>query len=243
VVLRQRDPETKVLPADAFEVVARSDGLPQRLDNQPGSSTYELVLEFTAAKAGRYAVRLERQRSSQWVMRVDPATGRFVLGRIDGLTPTGIRPLGSNTLPTLEKGWELRTRLFVETVDDVSSRQGRPVFLDFATGRGTLGVPGDARALFSVGAADFEDRRRPYSASGGPANLDHLIKPDILAYDALSVGKEQTGVAYGASLATPFAAGTAASVRSSGVRPLPLCRFLRDRPGRVFGTPEGNGAR
>ncbi len=239
VVLHQRDPGAKVLPADAFEVVARSEPLPQRLDNQPTSSTYELLLEFPVDKAGRYAVRVERQRSSQWELLVDPRNGREAVGLVDGLTPTGIRPLGTNTLPALEKQWELRTRLFVETVDEASVRQGRPVFLDFATARGTLGVPGDARAVVSVGAAGLDDKRRPYSADGAAANLDYLVKPDVLAYDALRLGKEETGVAFGASLATPFAAGLAACLRSDGMRPADLWRYLHQRPGGVLRAPAG----
>src|SRR5262249_22157646 len=60
VLLRQRDPEGKEIPADVMDVVARSPVLPQRIDNQPSFSIYEAALEFTVEKAGRYAVRIEK---------------------------------------------------------------------------------------------------------------------------------------------------------------------------------------
>ena len=126
VVLRQRDPQAKQLPADDFEVVGRAQGLPQRLDNEPNASTYEHVLEFTVPKAGRYAVRIERQLPTRWALFEDPSSGREGMGLVEGLAPTGIRPLGAATLPELEKKWELRPRLFVSAGDDKVGRQGRP---------------------------------------------------------------------------------------------------------------------
>src|SRR5207253_10892926 len=45
LVLRQRDPAGSKLPADDMEIVARSDGVAQRLDNQPSSAAYEQVVE------------------------------------------------------------------------------------------------------------------------------------------------------------------------------------------------------
>src|SRR5207244_1551966 len=44
-LLRQRDPEAKELPADAFEIVARTTGWAERIEHLPGGSVYELVLE------------------------------------------------------------------------------------------------------------------------------------------------------------------------------------------------------
>src|SRR5262249_35865950 len=85
VVLRQRDPDGKDLPADEFQVVARSAGLPQRLENHRNASTYELILEFTTAKGGRHALRIERQAPSMWALLDDPLSGRELLGQIEGL--------------------------------------------------------------------------------------------------------------------------------------------------------------
>jgi hypothetical protein len=237
VILRQRDPSGKVLPADDFEVVARAEGLPQRLDHQANASTYEQTVEFTVPKGGRFAVRLERQLPSRWVLLVDPASSREAVGLVDRLTPTGIRPLGTATLPEVEKRWELRARLFVSAADDVTARSGRPVFADFPTNMGTVGMPADARAVLAVGAASFRNQPEPDSARGPPAHLDYFVCPQLLAYDRLDLGVDPPGVAYGTSLATPFAAGTAATLRSAGLSCAQLLRQLCQRPGAVFVTP------
>src|SRR5262249_11976376 len=52
VVLRQRDPKGEKLAADDLEVIARSEGLPQRLENQPTFAVYEQAVEFVADPAG-----------------------------------------------------------------------------------------------------------------------------------------------------------------------------------------------
>src|SRR5690606_31396554 len=70
VLLRQRDPEGKVLPADLFEVVARAEKL-ERLDYRTGSAVYELSLRKKLDKAGRYAVRIERLVEGTWVLVED----------------------------------------------------------------------------------------------------------------------------------------------------------------------------
>jgi hypothetical protein len=237
VILRQRDPEGKTLSADDLEVVARSGVFPQRLDNQQNASTYELAVEFTTVKGGRYAVRLERQPAAVWRLALDPSTGRQAMGQLTGLRPTGIRPLGAATLADLEKKWEMRARLFVETVDDTSFRLGRPVLLDFATSQGTVGIPGDARGVVTVAAADANDRLQPHSAGGPPVNLDHLVRPNVLAYDRLRLGEGETGGAYGSSVATAFAAGIAATLRGAGMTRDQFLQYVQCNPGAVLKAP------
>lgn len=237
IVLRQRDPAGKALPADALDVVAVSYGTPRRLDNQPNRSTYEMAVEFPIAKDGRYAVRLERQVPARWTLLVDPRSGREWVGQVSGLTPTGLRPLGVATLPALEKRWELSPRLFVTVADDAAGGKGQVVFLDFPTTLGNVGMPGDARSLVTVGAADLAGRPEPYSAKGPPPNLENLLSPDVFAYDRLDLGKDQAGVAFGTSLATPFAAGLAASRLSAGTTRDQFLSSLPRRPGGLLTIP------
>jgi hypothetical protein len=139
----------------------------------------------------------------------------------------------------LEKKWELRPRLFVSAIDDKVGRQGRPVFADFATDLGTVGMPADARSLVTVGAAGFDNRPQPYSAKGPPAFLDYFVCPEAFAYDRLELGVEPPGVAYGTAVATPFAAGIAASLRSAGMSRAEFVRHLCQRPGAVLVAPRG----
>jgi hypothetical protein len=201
VLLRQLDPAGAKRPRDDMEVVAQSVSLPQRLDNQPASATYEQTVEFTVKEPGRYALR--------------------VLGRI----PDGIRPPGVPTLPVMQRWGEIHPRVFIQTLDG----PGRAVFADYAPAVGNLGTPGEARAVITVGAADLENRREPSSATGPPAGLELLPKPDVLAYGAVEQG--------GTSVATGFAAGLVASARSAGI---PRSRFLEAMqvlPGGVMRVP------
>lgn len=206
VVLRQRDPSGKQLPADDLEVVARSFGIPQRLDNQPGSATYEQTVEFTVETPGRYALRVEGR----------PATGRV--------------PPGVPTLPASDQSFEFRPRLFVNTLADPAQDGGRAVFLDFPTDLGSIGMPADAHRALSVGAADLAGKRQPYSAGGPPANMELLRKPDLLAYDELPLGSAVRGT----GVAAAFAAGMTATAFSAGVSPAHFLPLLHVQPGGLL---------
>jgi hypothetical protein len=201
LVLRQRDPSGAKLPADDLEVVAQTEKLPQRLQNLPAAATYEHAVEFTVPAAGRYALMIQ------------------------GQAPKSTRPADRPGLPSKQKSGELRPRVFVSTLDG----KGRAVLLDFTTDgprrsreAGSLGVPGDARAVITVGAADGRGRPEPYSAPGPAADLALLSKPEVLAYDQLGAGVD--GEARGTSVAASFAAGLAASALSAGA---PRTRFLQ----------------
>jgi hypothetical protein len=218
VLLRQRDPAGKQLPTDDMEEVAHSlgyadrYGLPQRLANAPSFATYEQTFEFTIPKAGRYALRVE------------------------GKVPASIRPEGVPNLPNLDKTWELRTRIFMEVVDDASRAAGRPVFLDYATDEGTLGMPADARSLLTVGAAGRSNRALAYSATGPAMNLELLPKPNLLVADDGRLGPEGA-VAYGTDLAAPFAAGLAARSLARGQSRVDYWKCFQGRAARVLRAP------
>lgn len=230
-VLRQRDPELKTLPGDAFEIVGRSSKLPVRLEHIPGHSIYEHSVEFTVDKASRYAVRVERQLPTRWVLREDSLTNRPTFALLQDLVPTGLRPRGVATLTALEKTWELRVRMFVEVLDDTTRTLGRPILHDHATEQGTLGVPADARGIITVGALDAEGKPMKASTAGAPAFQDLGHKPDIHAPAGLEVLPDGMS-AYGTSLATPFAAGWAASMMSSGLTRDQVFDYLQQQPGQ-----------
>lgn len=212
VVLRQRDPTGTKLSADDMEVVARSDGVPLRLDNEPSSAAYEQTVEFSVANPGRYALRVE--------------------GRI----PPSIRPPGEPTLPSLQQTWELRPRLFVRVLDDSVRATGRALFADYATDQGNPGVPADAHAVISVGAVNASRQPQAYS-SFGPA-LDQALRPrpDTFSFDELALGLEPAQAAAGTSVAAAFAAGTAASSLSAGLLPEHLLLAIRRQRGGFFCT-------
>src|SRR5262249_51850561 len=126
---------------------------------------------------------------------------------------------------------------FVEATAGSDVNLGRPVFADFPTDAGSIGVPADAHHVIAVGAADLSGKARPYSAKGPPANLELLLKPDVLAFDALGVAPEGSPRAYGPSLAAPFAAGLAATLHSAGASRPQILHILQAQWGQVFRVP------
>jgi hypothetical protein len=210
LVLRQRDPTGTKLAADDMEVVARSDGVPLHLDNQPSSAAYEQTVEFTVEKPGRYAVRVE---------------GRVL---------ATIRPVNEPTLPSLQTQWELRPRLFVRVLDDSARATGRALFEDYATGQGNPGMPADAHALISIGAVSASTKPQTYSSLGPAFDQELRPRPDEFTFDELSLGVEAAEVTAGTGLAAAFAAGTAASALSAGMPPNCFLSPIRQRSGGLL---------
>lgn len=189
VVVNQPDPEGARRPSDDLAIVAQSVGLPQRIENRPEASTYEQVVEFDAAAAGRFAVRIE------------------------GLPPDGIVPPGTPMLPAVRRAGELRPRVFVETV----AGDGRAVFEGYATRAGTIGTPADALRAVTVGAVDDASRPQPYSAEGAALGTEMSPRPDVRAADRL--GLEGARDAGGTGMSAAFVAGHAAALVGSGAGP------------------------
>jgi hypothetical protein len=216
VVLRQRDPTGTRLPADEMEVVAASVGLPQRILNLPNAATYEQSVEFTVDPPGQYALRL--------------------LGSVPG----SVRPRGAAALAGRSEeqpGGELRPRIFVEVRDDSSRGAGRPIFIDFATAEGGIGMPGDAYHTITVGSASADRFAEPYSALGPPWNLRLLAKPTVLSYGRLHLDKEGPKDPTGAAAA--FAAGLTTSAFSAGMPRAWFWRNITNQPGHTLWVPEG----
>lgn len=234
-LLRQRDPAAKLVPADAFDVVARSGGLPQRLEYLPSGAVYEITLETTLETAGRYALRVDRQPATLWIADEHPERKTPVLEQLRDLNPIGIRPHGAPTLPALVKDWELRPRLFVAAADDASRRAGRVLLGDFFTDVGSIGLPAGGRGLVSVGAVSLKDQARRYSAAGAPPFAPLASRPTLWTYDALTLAD---GAASGADVAAPFAAGAAAALLSGGMTPAQLVPLLHAQRCRVLRVAE-----
>jgi len=247
VLVRQRDPDGKKVPADDLEVVAYSSDFSsspprlwptQRLLNQPSFAVYETPLEITIDQPGRYAVRVERQVGSKWLAFEDPR-GKLVLQRSELSVAAGTRPPGSATLLASERSWELRPRIFVQARDDAQRLQGRPVFLDYATGLGTIGTPADSRGVLAVGAAGLKGRPQPYTSPGPPSDMELARVPGLLMYDTIAVAPDGTPGPHGSSLATPFAAGAAATLLGSGLSAERVERMLQELRGSVLVMPRG----
>jgi hypothetical protein len=233
-LLRQRDPEARQFPADSFDLVARTGLYPERIDHRPNGSVYEQVLEATLEKSGRYALRIERQPDFVYEIRKNADGTHATFHKIEQLTASGTRPLGAPTLAAFEKTWELKPSLFVQFVNVEQRLQGRLVLADYATDLGTLGLPADGRFVIAVGAADRERRPRSYAALGPPAFLELARTPTLFQYDDVGLG---TGPAFGAPLASAFAAGLTASVLSSGVPQERLLERIRMQPGHLYHAP------
>jgi hypothetical protein len=240
VLLRQRDPEGKIVPADAFDVIARTSGEPTRLEHLPGSTLYELALDVTLDRPGRYAVRIERQRDTKWILVKHPTrSDQFVFQQLRDLNPTGTRPVGAPTLTGLEKNWELRPHLGVETVDE-ARRLGRLLLADFRTDAGAIGVPADARGVVSVGAVDLKDRPQPYSAVGAPMLAELRRLPVLWTYDSVELAG---GGALGTSVAAAYAAGTTAALLSIGLSREQAVAWLCGQQGQVLRVPASTAKR
>jgi hypothetical protein len=212
VVLRQRDPSGNQLPADDMELIARSEGLPLRIENRPDVGVYEQVVEFSVPAAGRYALRVE------------------------GEVHPGTRPPAAPSLPGIEKNWELQPRVFVDVVNDPLKLAGRPIWLDYATDLGTIGTTGDAHGLITLGAADSAGNPESFSSPGPPLYLELLTKPDALALSQLQF---QAGgpIAFGSGVATAFAAGQAAVLVGDHVPLIQVEALFRWQRGKLLRLP------
>lgn len=214
VLLRQRDPTGKKLAGDDMEVVAYSVGPALRLQNLPNSATYEQTLEYTVASPGRYALRVE------------------------GRAPTSIRPANVAAIATAEQRFgELRTRIFLDVGEGAVRSVGRPVFLDYATNQGEVGMPADAHSAITIGAADASDQPRSYSAKGSPLGLALLNKPNLLAYDSLELAPEGTAI-QGTNVATSFAAGLAAAAMNAGMSRSHFLHLIPEKTATILRAPE-----
>ena len=232
-LLRQRDPEAKKLPADLFDLVARTSGWPQRIEHLPNGSVYEHVLEVPLAQAGHMRSASRSRSIGNGCSRrirsaVPPAISFWKISR----RPASVR--SANVLPALEKNWELRPRIFLEVLDEANRQQGRAVFADYSTAAGNIGIPADARNVISVGAADFKQKPQPASEFGTPAHMELAARPWLYAYDELELA---SGGVQGSTIANAFAAGTVAAMLTGNLPREQLLQMLRAQEGQVLRVP------
>ena len=214
VLVHQRDPNGATVPSDEMEVLARSDSVALRLVNTPNYAIYEQVVEATLPVAGRYALRVE------------------------GSVPRSLRPGYMPIVPALEQEWELRPRVFIETLEGISPEAGRVVFGDYAVSAGGVGMPADSRGLLTVGAANLEGKREPFSAIGAGPAMELFAKPELWAYHDLGMLGDGTGPAQGTALSTSFSAGMSATLLSAGASQTNFLKSLGIPCGYLFEIPE-----
>lgn len=212
VLLRQLDPQGKQLGSDEMEVVAVSQGLPQRLQYEKTYAVYEQTLNVTLPTAGRYALRLE------------------------GKAPVGLAPESINTVSGQQAvRWELWPRIFVDAPTAKDRKAGRLILLDYATAAGDLGMPADSRGVLTIGALSLSGHPEASSSTGPPMDVGLLGKPDAFTYCGSQPGDEA------AAACTPAAAGLAAGVlaagQSAGIPPSDVVRAARSRPDHVLRLP------
>lgn len=97
-LLRQRDPSGQKLPADLFDVVTVSQGLPERVENLQRSAVYQATLRFRVSQPGRYALLIAGQSSN-------------------GIAPAGVAEI-------VNQRSEIHPKLIVETVDPAHRSKG-----------------------------------------------------------------------------------------------------------------------
>ena len=199
-LVKQRDPSGTKYASDEIDLVAESEGLPSRLHIEREFAVYEHSLELALPAAGRYAVRVE------------------------GFVPPMTRPAGVPTLADQQVTWELRPRLFVESVDG----QTRFQLADFSSAHGGVAVPGDARSVFAVGAVGPDGKPRKDDSAGAGPEAALRTKPDIYA-------PSDGG---GSDLAAAYAAGFAAAVESAGLPASSFPMRLGIEPGGTIAVPE-----
>jgi hypothetical protein len=208
-LVKQRDPSGAKSASDEVDVIAQSEGLPERLQIEPNYGIYEHSLEVTLPADGRYALRIE------------------------GRVPNSDRPAGVPTTEGQEIRWELRPRVFVESVDG----NGRYQLADYASEAGGVAVPADARSVVAVGAIDKDRKARPFSSFGAGPVTQLLTKPDVLAPDTMPKFSDEAP-GRSTSLAASFTAGWAASVLSAGIPADYLPRMWTEMPNRILEIPD-----
>lgn len=207
-LVRQRDPMGQKAASDEIDIVAESEGLPERLQIDPNFGIYEHSLEVTLPADGRYALRVE------------------------GAVTDSIRPAGVPNVDAQRVRWELRPRLFIESADG----KARYTLLDYQSKTGGVPVPADARSVMTVGAAGPDGKPRASTSTGAGPLTDLATKPELLAPDFFP--QWNTEDTKGSNMATAFTAGVTAALLSAGVQPNHFPNVLLPKSPGLITVPE-----
>jgi hypothetical protein len=155
---------------------------------------------------------------------------------VEGAKPKTIKPRNFPSLEKEDTQWALKPRIFVEALDAPTKAGGQIVFSDYEVKLGGVAIPADSRGAIAVGAMNTHKQPLATSALGAGAGVDLLVKPDILAYDA--VPNLPGNKAGGTPIAASFAGGMAASMLSAGAQQSWFLQALRIAPGSYFEIPD-----
>ena len=157
-LFRQLDPEGKTYRSDELVEVARSVGIPVRLELTAGSGVYEQTVEFTTVVDSVLALRVEN----------------------------GIAPQLATKAQRLNA--EIHPRVVVELPETAQALKGTLQWETASTQRSGVGIPADSAVALTVGVAHKNEAVPEATLTGVGPNITLGAKPDLLAESRISVG-------------------------------------------------------
>lgn len=155
-----------------------------------------------------------------------PAEGVYALLLEGGSAMEGL-------LPVQRRGMEFTPRVVIQPADPASAGKGRAVFQTFSTIAAGVGTPGESPAAVTVGVLGPDGAAVGTLTGAGPG-VALRTKPDLLA---TGIWATDGGSASGSAVSAAYAAGTAASLRSAGVRVSDVQRSLDLAKGQPLVVP------
>jgi hypothetical protein len=162
-LFRQVDPEGKTYRSDELVEVARSVGVPVRLEATAGSGVYEQTLEFTTTVDSVLALRME----------------------------SGLSPQLSAKAQRLNA--EIHPRIVAELTDAAQALKGTVQWETASTNRSGVGIPADSAVALTAGIANNNEAKPDATLTGAGPGLTLSAKPDLLAESRIRVGNSSVG--------------------------------------------------
>jgi hypothetical protein len=162
-LFRQLDPEGKTYRSDELVEVARSVGVPVRLEATAGSGVYEQTIEFTTTVDSVLALRLENGLAPQLAAKAQ---------RLNA---------------------EIHPRVVVELPETAQALKGVLQWETASTQNSGVGIPADSNVALTAGVAHKNEAVADATLTGVGPNLTLGVKPDLLAESRISVGNTAVG--------------------------------------------------